>query len=238
MKRDPIPQQTSEYTFEKPTETHITAIESDYWQKFYEKNDFNEGSSFCELVKAMTEIPQVIVDIGCGQGRDSVAFGNSGKTVLGLDRSEEGVAHASQHAALENIDNVTKFAVCDVSDRESVAGAISVARELANGGNVCFYMRFFLHSIPEEVQEKLMATLSEEAVAGDVFAVEFRTDKDAEMAKAFGVSHYRRYQNAADFSQKLSDEYGWDKTILEIESQGLSPYGNEDPVLYRVIATR
>lgn len=112
------------------------------------------------------------------------------------------------------------------------------AHELAGGEGVCYYMRFFLHSIPADVQDKLMSVLSDNAIDSDVLAVEFRTDKDAEQEKTFGVSHYRRYQNAEEFSRSLRDTYGWIDTLLEVESQGLSPYGEEDPVLYRVIAKR
>ena len=41
-----------------------------------------------------------------------------------------------------------------------------------------FYMRFFLHSIPADVQAGLMSTISDVARSGDVLAAEFRTDKD------------------------------------------------------------
>jgi hypothetical protein len=97
-------------------------------------------------------------------------------------------------------------------------------------------MRFFLHSIPEDTQQALMASLAEDAQPGDVFAAEFRTDKDIDHTRVFGDTHYRRYQNAEEFSKQLQDEHGWE-VVFETESRGLSPYKDEDPTLYRVIAT-
>lgn len=216
---------------------HDTSVESGYWQSFYEKNDFTEGSSFCEYIKEYPGIPSVVMDIGCGQGRDSVSFALSGKTVIGLDRSSEGVDHGNKRAASEGVSDRLCFEVCDVSDRYQVLSSVQAARIAADSGPICFYMRFFLHSIPEDVQADLMSALSEASEEGDVIAVEFRTDKDEYQAKAFGVSHYRRYQNAADFSGRLSGEYGW--TVKnEEESQGLSIYGGEDPFIYRAVATK
>ena len=99
-----------------------------------------------------------------------------------------------------------------------------------------FYLRFFLHSIPEEVQETLMGVIRDQARSGDVFAAEFRTDEDEKRSKVHG-QHYRRFQNGPAFGARLEGDYGF--TVLHDEvGTGLSPYKGEDPVLYRVIARR
>ena len=98
-----------------------------------------------------------------------------------------------------------------------------------------FYMRFFLHAISEDVQERLLAAIDAHARPGDYFAAEFRTDKD-ETTSHVHTKHYRRFQNAAEFSARLA---GLRFDILhEEEGTGLSPYKGEDPVLYRVVARR
>ena len=43
---------------------------------------------------------------------------------------------------------------------------------------VMFYLRFFLHSIPEEVQDTLLGVIGSARGRGDMFAAEFRTTKD------------------------------------------------------------
>ena len=50
------------------------------------------------------------------------------------------------------------------------------------------------------------------------------------------AKHYRRYQSAGALADDLRAR-GWQVTHLE-EGTGLSPYGEEDPVLCRVIARR
>jgi hypothetical protein len=106
----------------------------------------------------------------------------------------------------------------------------------ASDDPVMFYLRFFLHSIPADVQEGLMRAISHHARPGDVLAAEFRTDKDEQNSKVHG-KHYRRFQNAVEFSRRLSGDHGFVPEYEE-ENTGLSPYQGEDPVLYRVVARR
>lgn len=217
--------------------THDTASEANYWSKFYERHDFDAGSSFCEFIGELPELPNTIIDFGCGQGRDSFAFARTNKNVYGFDRSEVGIEHANNKSKSESLDGHLSFDVCDVSDKAALIDKISAVRSQTESGDICYYMRFFLHSIPEEAQDVLLSTLAEQAQPGDIFAAEFRTDKDEDHKRVFGDTHYRRYQNADEFSKRLRDEYGWEINF-ETESRGLSPYKDEDPTLYRVLATR
>lgn len=219
-------------------ESHDKTQEETYWAAFYERNDFNDGSTFFDFINGLPQLPETVVDIGCGQGRDSFAFANEGRQVLGLDRSETGIMHANNKAVYNSLESSLSFSTCDVSDYVSLYENLNKAREQANNENVLYYMRFFLHSIPEDAQDTLLQVISSHAQTGDVLTAEFRTDKDENQLKAFGDTHYRRYQNADDFSRKLKDDYGWEDIAFETESRGLSPYGDEDPTLYRVIAVR
>lgn len=214
---------------------YVEDKETSYWSNFYEQHDFSNGSTFFEFLSKLPELPRTIIDIGCGQGRDSFAFAKTGKQVLGIDKSDVGVSNASDRALAENLGDRLSFAACDVSEVNDVQAALANARESANNGELCYYMRFFLHSIPEESQQTLLTVIAADARPGDVFAVEFRTDKDEDHTRTFGDTHYRRYQNADDFSKQLRDRYGWE-IVFETEGQGLSPYGEEDPTLYRAVA--
>ena len=205
-----------------------------YWANFYATMEYTEGSTFFEFVNAQPDLPQRVLDIGCGDGRDSCAFGAAGRSVVGLDRSAVGIEHAGNHASANNVGDTVAFEVCDVSDAEAV-GSLFAAR-IPDGEPVMFYLRFFLHSIPEDVQDSLMSSIRDHARPGDVFAAEFRSDRDEENSKVHG-KHYRRFQNGAEFGAKLTSDYGF-TVVHEEESTGLSPYKGEDPVLYRVIARR
>jgi SAM-dependent methyltransferase len=206
-----------------------------YWANFYARTSVATGSTFFERVNGWPDIPGHIVDIGCGDGRDAHAFASAGRSVLGLDRSEIGVQHARDKAEELGLGDRVRFEICDVSVADDVSQMLAGATA-DPAVPVVFYLRFFLHSVPEDVQETLMQTIADVARPGDMVAAEFRTDKDQARSKTF-TGHFRRFQNGPAFGQALRDRYGF--TVLdEQEGTGLSVYGDEDPELYRVIAAR
>ena len=211
-------------------------IEEVYWANFYARTEYTSGSTFFDFVNARDDIPRSVIDIGCGDGRDAFAFGVSGRRVLGLDRSHIGVRHATKKAETMGFPDMVRFQACDVGDEAALRGVMT--QELANApeGPVLFYARFFLHSIPEDVQETLMGVVRDCARPGDMFAAEFRTDKDEKNMKVH-TKHYRRFQNGPAFGVRLRNDYRFD-VIFELEGNGLSPYKGEDPELYRVLARR
>jgi hypothetical protein len=220
-----------------PPSEYRSSYEQDHWANFYQEHSFRTGSSFFEFVNSWPGLPGVVVDIGCGQGRDSMAFARAGRHAHGVDKSEEGIRAATANSQTDDIPGKLTFSLCDISDRDALSKVISAARESNTDDGLTYYMRFFLHSIPEDTQHTLLATITEHAVPQDLLAAEFRTDKDIENPKLFGDSHYRRFQSASVFSRTLREQYGW-VIDYEIEAQGLSPYKEEDPVLYRVIASQ
>jgi SAM-dependent methyltransferase len=205
-----------------------------YWANFYSRTSYNSGSTFFDFVNGRQDTPRTVIDIGCGDGRDGCAFGAAGRTVLGLDQSPVGIEHATAHAEQLGVADRVRFEVCDVADVDDLGRALDRGAE-SSDEPIMFYMRFFLHAISEDVQDRLLAAIDAHARPGDYFAAEFRTDKD-EATSHVHTKHYRRFQNAAEFSARLS---GLRFDILhEEEGTGLSPYQGEDPVLYRVVARR
>jgi SAM-dependent methyltransferase len=211
------------------------AVEEVYWADFYARTTYTSGSTFFELVNARADTPQTVVDIGCGDGRDSYAFAAAGRRkVTGLDRSHVGVRQAGRKAEQLGYGDILTFTACDVGDERRLRETLLAARD--GDEPMLYYARFFLHSIPESVQRILMAVVAETARPGDYFAAEFRTDKDEAMEKVHG-NHYRRFQNGPGFGRALSETYGF-TPLLTQEGNGFSPYKGEDPQLYRVIAVR
>jgi SAM-dependent methyltransferase len=206
-----------------------------YWANFYSRHEYSSGSTFFEFVEGLADLPQNVLDVGCGDGRDSCAFGAAGKNVLGLDQSPVGIAHATEHANRRGLGDHVSFLACDVADTDDLGRAID-RFEAQSPGPVTFYMRFFLHAIPESVQAGLMKAIDTHARPGDYLVAEFRTDKDEANAKVH-TKHYRRFQNAEAFRESLEASYGFDVIHFE-EGTGLSPYQGEDPVLCRVVARR
>lgn len=87
------------------------------------------------------------------------------------------------------------------------------------------YMRWFLHSIPVEVEDAIFKNITFKKCF-----IEVRSDKDTP-----NPDHYRRLFNGHDFLKKLM---GLGYTIeFYCESQGLSVLNGEDPWLIRVICS-
>ncbi|MGH3263927.1 MAG: class I SAM-dependent methyltransferase, partial [Trebonia sp.] len=200
-----------------------------YWANFYARTEYTTGSTFFDAMNARPDMPDHVIDIGCGDGRDSYAFGLAGRTVTGLDRSHIGVRHAAGKAADMGMDKVD-FVACDVADASALREVLRGAADRAGDSPLMFYARFFLHSIPVEVQNTLMAQICDAARPGDILAAEFRTTADMGLRKVH-EKHYRRFQDGSAFGIALSQEYGFD-VVHELEAAGLSPYRDEDPVLY------
>jgi len=206
-----------------------------YWANFYEHTHFDKGSTFFGLLAERSDTPAAVVDIGCGDGRDSFAFAATGRQVLGLDRSHIAVRHAASKAEQMGLADRMTFLGVDVSDVPAIRAALTDAVNASPDAPVLFYLRFFLHSITAEVQAGLLEVIESCARPGDMLAAEFRTDQDEARLKVH-QKHYRRYQNGPAFGATLRRD-GFE-LLHEEEGTGLSPYGAEDPHLYRVIAQR
>ena len=206
-----------------------------YWANFYARARYTTGSTFSAFVSGYPDVPTRVIDIGCGEGRDSCAFGERGSRVLGVDQSQLGIDQAKKHAADLGIADQATFEICDVTEEEHLLGVLRAfvgeSRE-----PVVFYLRFFLHAISDAAQETVLRAIDASAREGDYFAAEFRTDKDEKNTKVH-QKHYRRFQSAETFRDSLVREHRFE-VLHEEEGTGLSPYKEEDPVLYRVIAVR
>ncbi len=109
-----------------------------HWANLYTHHGFTEASSFSEFVLSHSEMPAAVLDIGCGDGRDSHAFARGGRRVAGLDRSQIGVERAAVAAANTGLDADTAFVVGDVGDIACMLETIRQARETAAGGPLLF----------------------------------------------------------------------------------------------------
>lgn len=210
-----------------------------YWNAFYAQNALKDASSFAKLVQ--TKIPEncLLIDVGCGTGKDAVFFGENGVATIGVDASPEGIKRASALGAERGVRGLD-FQVVDVGSDESLEALFSCRayRDGAAAGKpVVVYMRFFLHSIKDPVEAVLFGALKRHLPAGARLMVEFRTDQDKDLPKAVKAKHFRRYMKPAAFAQRLEDDYGFKVTYRE-ESFGWSIYKDEDPHLCRLFAEK
>lgn len=195
--------------------------DSQYWDEVYSANKLDhQPSSFAQYVEEKyLKSDMSLLELGCGNGRDSLFFVEKGKLVRALDLSSKTIENLSslniQNAEFVNQDfsNLTRFTDLDY-----------------------VYSRFTMHSIDEETEEKVFSQLSQVLKVGGLFLMEARSTNDEKLEKTFGVDHFRRYLGFQATVEKLESLNF--RVLEKQESQGLSPYKKEDPFLIRIVAQR
>jgi SAM-dependent methyltransferase len=202
------------------------------WDEFYRTHSFSRESTFARFVQERFPHPATVIELGCGDGRDSVFFARQGKQVVAVDRAPNGIGAARAKLGFAS---ELSFVVGDVSDAILLATLFRDPMVVRAGASLIVYMRFFLHAVPLETENVILDALGAYLPAGVHLAVEFRTDRDASLPKAEGV-HFRRFIAADDLIGRL-EQRGY--SILHSEAgHGLSVYRDEDPHLARIVARR
>ncbi|MBW8349429.1 class I SAM-dependent methyltransferase [Bacillus sp. IITD106] len=210
----------------------------EYWDAFYKHFQVEEESTFCKYIKSKLVKDTVIVDIGCGTGRDTFSFYKDGYSVFGIDRSSQAIAFNKQYLINCFENREIYFKKLDIlSDYEF----IQFLQETSNYAKsmeckLLVYSRFFLHSINVTAENILLNAITEILQTGDLFAAEFRTIEDFEREKVYN-NHYRRYIDSEIFIEKLETQHSFE--MLEFsKGTGFSPFKGEDPFLARVFAKK
>jgi len=192
-----------------------------YWDNYYKTHKRHRNPSrFAKFCLKYLKPKSSIMDIGCGDGRDSYFFYKKGFKVYGIDNAEI-------VERLENKKNL-RFIRCNL---ESINKKFS-----CNVDNV--YCRFILHCIDESIQKTLFNWIK--YIKG-ILCIETRSvndklyDKGKKVGEdAFITNHYRRFLRKEDL-EKILKKNGF-KIIFSKEDINFAPYKNENPSIIRIIA--
>lgn len=202
-----------------------------HWEDYYHSGNVPAlPSQFA--VFALGECPaDIIIDVGCGNGRDSLYFARRNIPTLGIDASEKAMAVCEAKAASEKLDHA-------VFMRSDVAAPDLAKRIREHVGetqrSVLLYSRFFLHAIDEQHQDAFfsLARALMKNRPGWI-ALEFRTPADAVRQKVT-PDHYRRYV-PMDGVLAASEGAGF-VTLYSVEGRGMAKYKADDAYVGRVLA--
>lgn len=122
-----------------------------YWKEFYSKNHTLEPSPFAKYCATIIPKGMPILDLGCGNGRDSYFFGERGHKVLGLD-------YGTKPKDAKNVE-FKQAGLTELFQRNQLKGA-------------CVYSRFFLHAITTRELKQLLDWTQ------GLFLAEMRSCKD------------------------------------------------------------
>jgi serine O-acetyltransferase len=207
-----------------------------YWENYYRThNDPFKQSSFATFVFENYIYPnrdktKKLIELGCGNGRDSIYFAKSQEenlNILAIDQAEVEIAYLRNKFRYENL----IFASEDFTNLSIVEKFDYV------------YSRFTLHSITEEQENNVIKWIQKGLKNEGIFFVEARSIKDDTYKQGKQLSnnenitdHYRRYMNIDDFKNKL-ENIGME-ILYAKESKGFAIYGDSDPVTIRIIGKR
>jgi SAM-dependent methyltransferase len=200
-----------------------------YWEQYYNKNpDPFVPSAFAMAVTEFIEDTGLLIELGCGNGRDALFLSRLEQlNVLAIDQCEKEIARlADQHGT-----NCLKFIAANfVSFAPS-----SVPRYV--------YSRWTLHAIDEKDENETIKWVTKHLCSGGRLFIEARSIKDDLYGvgvqvghHAFVSDHYRRFIDLDELSVKLQDN-GY-RILHSIESRGLAVYNHDDPFLLRLIAEK
>ena len=211
----------------------------EYWDKFYSNEKVtNQPSHFAKYCfdnhivpswfpDGMTKQPDThMLELGCGNGRDSNFFAQSNIKVTAVDLSKE-ITNIEKHTP-DNPNFINSNAVDVIKNIEKINYV---------------YMRWFLHAIKEEEEENILKESYNKLNENGLMFIEVRSIHDHLFGKGIKISdneyidtHYRRFHEKDELLLKLKN-IGFD-IIYDIESNGFSKLDNDDPVLIRVIARK
>jgi cyclopropane fatty-acyl-phospholipid synthase-like methyltransferase len=201
-----------------------------HWDEYYKRDNIPSfPSPFAEYVGNRLDTKQTILEIGCGNGRDSKFFATQGHQVTGLDRSGEAIELCKKLYSCENL--------------EFFFGTIAEIAKINKKKFDLIYSRFVFHAMSLSKEIETLKTSYQLLNKDGQFFIECRSINDPLSHKGKILSHtervdghYRRFIILEDFKQRLV-QVGF--TIIKtIESNGLAKFGKDDPVVIRIHAIK
>lgn len=205
--------------------------DNNYWNKYYNDHqnspEISNPSNFAiftlqKLDSLYKDKKLKLFEIGCGNGRDAEHFATK-HNVYACDLSDVSIKRLQEKKSNINY-FVADFTNLDLKEKFDV-----------------IYSRFTLHSIDSVSEYRAIKSLYNLLEDEGLFFVEMRSNYDELCGKGERVSqyewiydgHYRRFNVLEDFLKRVK-EIGFTPEYV-IQSDDLSPFGDRNPVVIRVI---
>lgn len=207
--------------------------DTQYWNGYYAENGApKEQSLFADWVAEEFIDPKEkkLLELGCGNGRDSTYFFRRGLNVTAIDASDISVKKLQGEFEGKNI---TFLCEDFVSSTEKYCNEFDY-----------IYSRFSLHAINEKQQNNLIGNIYNALKEGGYFIIEVRSVNDELYGKGEKVGddeyiyegHYRRFVRKENLENLLKN--AGLKLAYSCEKRGFAPYGESDPPIIRIVAEK
>jgi len=198
-------------------------MNTDYWNEFYSDIANTNPSTFAKMCLNYISPNDTLLDVGCGDGRDSTFFAQRVKKVISIDNSSKTIENLQKNNELDNNEHY----IVDINSLETTTISDDVIDVV--------YCRFLLHAITQDREDTLLHWSYNILPPGGRIMIETRTIEDEKLLKHYD-NHLRRYVNTDELRIKLQS-LGF-TIIHEHQGTGLSPFKAEDPHLARFIAEK
>lgn len=155
-----------------------------YWSNYYnEHKESFEPSFFSKSITKFLGKGDSLIDLGCGNGRDSIFFGEKNIYTHGVDMISEEIKYLKQVYKNHKYISFSANNFLDLPERNFTHA----------------YSRFSLHAIPLKIEKILLNWIK--INIKKYFFIEVRSDKDSLFEKK--TDHYRRFPNFEKLLVKL-----------------------------------
>lgn len=201
-----------------------------YWNQYYSKRlGSDEPSLFAKCVSGYVKEGKQLLDVGCGNGRDSRFFiSKLNLVVTGIDLSSEAINALNEEFPKDCF-------VCD---------DFTCSETIYQKQYDYIYSRFSLHAVNATQEKTFLNNAYESLRDGGYLFIEVRSINDPLCGKGEKVGnneyiydgHYRRFIEKDNLEKNLKNE-GFN-IVYAVEERGLAPYGDENPPIIRIIAQK
>jgi len=205
-------------------------LDKKYWDSYYtDHHTKGKPTSFAKsIINTLPKKKCKLLEIGCGNGRDSFYFSGKGHEVSAFDQSEV-IINALQKTDKNSphffIDDIRNMSIYPKEPFDIV------------------YARFVLHALNENEAQQAFKWIFDHLSNGGLFYSESRSINDDIFGKGkkienniYKTDHHRRFIVKNDLLKELVSFGFTIKYVLE--KQGLAVYKDSDPVVIRVIAQK
>jgi SAM-dependent methyltransferase len=206
-----------------------------FWNAHYQAFTVSEPSGFARhCLKNYLRPEDTVVELGCGNGRDGFALGQSVSRYVGLDACAVAVGAFQSSAAASNLEGAGRIEVRhgDFTDLDFNTFGRDATR-------LVIYSRFSLHAITYGEADRLLANIGKITCAPWMLLLEARTIHDVLYGEGtkvglheFQTDHYRRFIDPDVFLADMASRYS--VRYFEV-APGFAPFGDQDPVLMRAV---
>lgn len=202
-----------------------------YWNQYYAQgNAVEEPSLFAQFSVEQMKAGKSLLELGCGNGRDSIYFHTKGLKVTAIDASDSIISKLQSKYQNEDI--------CFVCDDFVCSPTIFV------GQYDYIYSRFSLHAINEEQENDVIENIFNALNSHGKVFVEVRSVNDDIFGKGKMVArnsyiyegHFRRFVQMEELINKLNKQNFL--IIYAEEKRDFAPFGDSNPPIIRIIAEK